>query len=223
MDLLLLILPIVGLVTGSMADYGFIPGRLAFRLFVGSLSLFLFYCITDVSFSFEILDWSIIAIGLFTMGYGGGSRFKNGDGGIHKNVVSVLKATTILFYCSLPFVFAGEFFTAFSNDRFGRTIHTEKTDGYKIKHVCRNSNFTFPGYHYAEIYKIILLIEYPVDNFKLEKCGVYSFDAYVIGDYGRMTPLNKFEYDATNRSLILYRYQDDKYEKAKEFGRPPTN
>jgi hypothetical protein len=216
MDLILVAFPIAGLLTGSIADYGFISGKLAIRSLWVSLSLFIFSCVTDVSFSFEALDWITLAIGLFAMGYGGSSQFKNGDAGIHRNIFFTLRAATIIFYCSLPFVYAAQFFMAFTNNWVGQTVHVEKARGYKIKHVRKNSHFTFPGYHLAEVYKSFLLIEYPVDHFNLGTYGAYGFDSYLIEDDGGMTLLNKFEYDPERKLLVLYRYQGNKYLKDEE-------
>lgn len=216
MDWFLLLMPLIGFMMGMVKDYRFIEGIFAVKLLIGSFILFSIYLVSSMSFSIDILDWLVMATGLFAIGYGG-TRLKSNDSGINRRLVLGLKAVTILFYCAIPIALLGILFISYHNNWLGKTVGIDKSNNYTIKHVCKNSNFTFSGYHYANIYKKVFLVEYQVDQFQLGQYGEFGFDSFSVEDDGSLSPLNKFEYDPKRQVLTVYQNRGERYIKEKEF------
>lgn len=217
MHWVVLIFPIVGRLVGASSAPQFLSGWLTIRLLIGSVLLITFHLITDISFSFDFIDWCVVAIGLFAFGYGGGSRFSDGEHGIGVTVALWLRSGTVMLYIIIVIAVVALSVTKFTGDKIGETVREENSGYYKIRHRTVDSNFTFSGTHLVNVYRKTFLIEYPVDHFNLGNYGTYGFNWYIIDDAGNMIPGNKFGYDGDTKRLILYRYDAEQYKKSQEF------
>ena len=201
MNWFLLGLPAIGFLLARTIDHQWINDRWAIRILIGSLLLFVFYLITDISFSFDLLDWAALGAGLFALGYGSGSRSAEDTSEEKIGIPEILKWITIVFYCLLPVGFVADVISAYVGDKLGEVVHEEKSNGYTIKHTCVNSNFMYSGDHIVNVYKSFFMVEYPVDHFRLGKYGRYGFNIFDVQPSGDMIPSNKFEYDGNKKSF----------------------
>jgi hypothetical protein len=213
-----IIFPIIGYVLGSIKQVRIINNSLTFKISIVIIGLIITSLITNISFYYDWIEKLTISLGLLTVGYTG-TRLNKSDNGLNKNIVKLYRILTFSFYIILPLLLLYLFGMSFSNDWIGETIKVESNDTFKIKHINKNSNFNFPGYHIVHVYDRFLIFEYPVNTFKLGEYGKYGFNSFII-ENNKQIPMNEFKYDARTKSLILSIYSNGGYEEVKRFYNP---
>jgi hypothetical protein len=208
-------MPLLGYTIGSTNKLRFITNLSSFKTFIFCSIVAVIHFISDISFSYDLIDNLIFSLLLITFGYSG-SKINANESALKNKYIKMFKLSLIVFYISIPIVLGGIFYTVVTNNWIGTTVKINDNDRYRIKHVCKNGNFNFSGIHYATVYKTFILFEVPISRFNLGNYGLYGFNEYtIIND--KMIQTNKFEYDDKSNSLILLEYNSGKYLKTKEF------
>jgi hypothetical protein len=206
-------MPLAGYIIGSITRFRFLKTKSALKINLTCLALMIGSLLSGVSFYYDVLDSLWILTGLFFFGYIGTQLRKELNNSI-KKIIHIYRILLIIFYTSLPLVAYSALIMAFDNDWIGSTRAVEEENTIRIKHVSKNSNFSFPGYHHVYVYKQLLIFEYPIDHFALGTFGNSGFVVYtVMGN--KLIPSHKYEYDQDKKELIMKEYINNVYKKVK--------
>lgn len=206
-------LPILGFIIGNIKKLRIVNNIKTFILTLLVLLLIGLTVLTKVSFINNIIDYTIIGIGLFSFGYTA-SRLNSPNFSLHKGIVKTFRILLLSAYLSLPIAYYYMIMMAFKNDYIGSIVQVNDYKEYRIKHVNIHSNFTFPGFHLVTVYSKKFGFEYPIKEYNLGTYGKYGFDEQIIID-NKLIPYNKFAYNINDDELILLKYDKNMYRKSK--------